>query len=86
MKAPGAPMCRKDSEGILSDCEESLTVQGSIPFSKVCPKHGHDTADSVILQPHGVLIFLLAHPKRTWLKELSNLHGMSYSASFRIVS
>lgn len=58
----------------------------SIPFSKVRLKHGHDTVDSVILQPHGVLIFLLAHPKRTWLKDLSNLHGMSYRASFRIVS
>lgn len=64
MKTPGTPVCRKGSEVALSDSGESLTVQGSVSlFSKVRPKHGHDTADSVILQPH-VLIFLLAHPKK----------------------
>lgn len=33
MKTPRALVCRKDSEGALSDSGESLTVQGSVSLS-----------------------------------------------------
>ena len=33
MKAPGVPVCRKGSEGTLSDSGESLTAQGSVFLS-----------------------------------------------------
>lgn len=96
MKELRAPMCTKmakDSERIERRPEAPGTVQRPVFLSPSLAQSLAMITGRLQLQysePHGVLMqgffpssLRLAHHQATWLRDLSDLNGMSYKASFR---